>query len=41
MKKKFSLVQAEKLLKEYEDEDRNNGSYEPDFYEIVRLENEK
>lgn len=34
----FTLKDAEETLEEYETEDRNNGTYEADFYEIVKKE---
>lgn len=36
-----TLEEAEKCLKEYEEEDKKDGIYEEDFYEIVEDLNEK
>ena len=31
----ISLIQAEEALREYEQMDKNEGVYTPDFYEII------
>lgn len=31
-----TLEEAEELVRVYEDEDREDGTYTPDFYEIVK-----
>lgn len=33
-----SLEEAERALKEYENDDMKEGVYTPDFYEIVKVE---
>lgn len=35
-----SLEEAEKALSEYEEEDKKDGNYTPDFYEIEKGEEE-
>ena len=35
IEKDLTIAEAEKLLQEYEQEDKNEGTYSPDFYEIV------
>ena len=32
-----SFLEAEKELKKYEDNDREEGTYTPDFYEIIKI----
>lgn len=34
-----TMEEAERQLKAYEEEDKQNGEYEPDFYEIWTPEN--
>jgi len=31
----ISLIEAQEALKEYEEMDKNEGVYTPDFYEII------
>ncbi len=33
-----NLEEAEKKVREYEEEDRKNNEYTPNFYEIIELE---
>lgn len=33
-----TLEEAERTLEEYENDDMNEGTYTPDFYEIVEVE---
>lgn len=36
-----TLEEAKRTLKEYEEQDKIDGIYEPDFYEIYNIEKEE